>query len=205
MTVRSPFDPTQRARIGLGAMGAGLLDTLVAQVTETARNDATTWLVQQYATLRALPDRLHRVQDFASRLADAIGTPSAETTDASAQLLQANQTILGLLAGYPAMMESVDAAYTAVQNVGLSNVSLALAGAVASAVFQASEALHQASDAESQVADVGQRLVQQGVLTPAQLGAAQAPTVGLSRKALYVLGGVVALFVLPRILRGARR
>lgn len=184
---------TARARLG---DTPGFLSNLFTSVEGVLKQDAMTWLVQQYATLQALPQKL-----VAQR--NAIGAVGKDVlpTDAlnMAALSKAATTNAQLTSNYSAMIGAVNQAYVSVQQIQASGGSAATtqnAGGIAAAILGAQQFLSGVSDVDSTITGVVDQLLATGAITPAEANSlyaqTQSTTTGWGRYLLYALGIYVA-------------
>lgn len=99
-------------------LGASALEDLARGFSNAVTQDATTWLVQQYATLRTLPQRLRALSSLQQRILPYTDrVTSASTPAIRAQLISQGSKIAELLADFPPMLAKIDQAYNTVQTV----------------------------------------------------------------------------------------
>lgn len=201
MTTRAP---------GLGSV----LSDVLGNVVNSAENQATTWLIQQYATLRASPNRLTALATAQRTLLARVqpGSPDGASDDLS-RTIDAGTTLQGLTAGYPGLMQQVDSAYQAVnRDVAQADPATALLGdsaLIAGAVVGAQQFLAGVATVDAELKAVIDHMLSTGALTPTEAtsiyASAQSNTAGWGKYVLYAAIGLAALWLLPKLIRSATR
>ena len=178
------------------ALGANFFDTVGQSLIGAVQNDATTWLVQQYAELRAMPQRLAALRQFANNVLAKLSSTSVSVADDQQAVLTAGTKLNQLTAQYPAMMAAVDAAYSAIQQItaGYDANIMAAVGTTAGAVVQAQAFMSEVNDVNDSLKTVVDHLLSSGAITPSEADAlyasGQPSSAGWGR---YVLYGAVIL------------
>jgi glutamine synthetase adenylyltransferase len=193
----------------MAGLGTSFLDTLVGSAVTGVEDATTTWLVQQYATLRAMPNRLQALRRAQQAVLVKIPSDSPDGSEDLARTIDAGTALQELFSEYPAMMQGVDRAYQTIQrdlaSANPTNALLQDAAAIAGAAYDSQRFLSGVSAVDTELKSVIDHLLSTGAATPSEATAiyasAQSDTSGWGKWVMYGLLGLAALWILPRIVR----
>ena len=192
------------------ALGQGFFDDLTAGVVSSVQQSATDWLVREYQTLRALPSRLRRLEQFRGRIANSFRSAAAvvHSSDENAVTL-AGSTLAQLQATYPEMIATVDRGLAVVQQAAGGVLPrdttsvLTSASVVYDGVQRARQFIAQVNTVDSSLKSVVNHLVATGALTEAEAQALNRASVTATpwvTYAVYAAGAFVGWKLLKAVL-----
>lgn len=208
--VRRPL--SRMARIRRNGLGTTVLDDLISGLTNAAKTEATNWLIQQYASLRSLPQRLASLSALRLKIA---ALPAVQSNGAIAtSVAQQAGMILQLNAQYPAMISGVDSAYQVVRQTtdptsGVSIPIESLASTVLSAIVTAQQFVNQVNTVDDTLKSVLDHMLETGAITPAEvtdlLNSTQQSSVGWGKILIGGLAIGAGVWAISAILSGPKR
>jgi hypothetical protein len=179
------------------------LSSLFANVEGAVTTDVQSWLIQEYATLAAMPQTLAR---FASVQQALVANPRIATDPTYGPTLSGiGVSIQGLISGYPQMIQPVNNAVIALQAARTSGVTVSTGTDIAIAAAGAQQFTSGAATVQSDLLALVQQALASGAITPTQ---AQAYTTQLSadgsagwgKYLLYAVGAYVAYRLIKKVL-----
>lgn len=182
------------------------LDDLIQGFRDTAEQGATSWLVQQYAVLRQLPQRIALLERKVSGIRAAVHGQLNTMAD---PLIHEAGELAQLRAEYPTMIASVDQAYQVTRESFKGDASAGeLAQAALPAILTAKSFASRVQTVADAIATVVDRLVQSGTITPEQAAGIQANKAQTPEWVPWVMGGVAVVggvWILSRVFQSNRR
>ncbi|HEY3885913.1 MAG TPA: hypothetical protein VGL62_11930 [Vicinamibacterales bacterium] len=165
--------------------------------------DVQSWLIQEYATLQAMPNTLRQYASVQAQLA-AIPAVATDPT-LGPTVSQIGVSIQGLISGYPAMIGPVNTAVTAVQAAQNSGVTITTGADIAIAAATAQQFTMGVSTVQSQLLDLVNAALASGAITPAQATALTANVTTINnaswvKYALWAMGLYVGYRVIKKVL-----
>lgn len=188
------------------ALRGTFLDDLVQGIRDTAEQGATSWLVQQYAVLRQLPQRLALLE---RKIASIRAAVHGQLNTAADPLMHEAGELAQLRAEYPAMIAAVDQAYQVTRESFKGDASAGdVAQAAVPAILTAKSFASRVQAVDDAIATVVTRLVESGTITPEQAAGIQAGKTQTPEWVPWVVGGVAVVggvFILSRLFAKRRR
>lgn len=166
------------------------LSSLWSNIEGAVSNDVQSWLIQEYATLQAMPNTLRQYAGVQSQLASIPAVATDPTLGPT--LSQIGVTIQGLISGFPQMIGPVNTAVTAVQAARTSGVTISTGTDIAIAAATAQQFTMGVSTVQSQLLDLVNAALASGAITPAEASAltANVTTTNTANWVKYALWGV---------------
>ena len=180
------------------------LTDIFNQLTGVLKQDAITWLFQEYAALQAMPQKLAtQRQGITMVLADV---PASDATNLNA-MAQASSANTNLSWQYPTMIGAVNAAYQSAQQLtatGVSSATATNAAGIAQTIYTAQQFMQGVSDVDATIKGVIDALLSSGAISPTEAGRlyaqAQAANSGWLQYVLYAAIAYVAFRLVRKVL-----
>jgi hypothetical protein len=178
------------------------LSSLFSNLEASVTGDVQAWLIQEYATLQAMPVLLQQLSTVQAQLA-AIPAVAGDPSMGPA-LSSVGSSLQGLISGYPAMIGPVNTAVTALQAAKASGVTITTGTDIAIAAATAQQFTSGVTTVQQQLLDLVNEALASGAITPAQAtqfsqSVSGSTSTGWLKYALWAVGLYVGYRVFKKV------